>query len=60
MYVCVPCIGLVPTEAKVGHQIPWNWSYRCHHVGAGNRAQVLPLLLLLQIYLFIFMYVSTL
>lgn len=36
-------VCLVPAEARIGHQIPWNWSYRVmsHHVGAGNQTQVL-------------------
>lgn len=25
MYVCVPCARAVPTEAREGHQLPWNW-----------------------------------
>ena len=28
MYICAPCACLVPEEARRGHQIPWNWSYR--------------------------------
>lgn len=28
MYVCVPCLCLVPVEARRGCQIHWNWSYR--------------------------------
>jgi hypothetical protein len=27
MYVCVPCVRLVPREAKGGHDTLWNWSY---------------------------------
>lgn len=29
MYMYVPCTCLVPMETKGGHQMPWNWSYRC-------------------------------
>jgi ABC-type sulfate transport system permease component len=28
IYVCVPCVCLVPVGARRGHQRPWNWSYR--------------------------------
>ena len=28
LYVCVPRVCLVPSEAEKGHQSPWNWSYR--------------------------------
>lgn len=27
VYVCAPCVCLVP-EARRGHHIPWDWSYR--------------------------------
>jgi hypothetical protein len=27
MDVCLPHASLVPTEARRGHCIPWNWSY---------------------------------
>lgn len=27
MYMCIPHAYLVPTEAKKGQNIPWNWSY---------------------------------
>jgi hypothetical protein len=27
MYVCVPCMCLVPMQARRGHQSPLNWSY---------------------------------
>ena len=29
MYAYTPCACLVPVETRRGHQIPWNWSYRC-------------------------------
>jgi hypothetical protein len=28
MCVCVPCMCLIPTEARRWCQISWNWSYR--------------------------------
>jgi hypothetical protein len=28
IWVFVPCVCLVPTEAKRENLIPWNWSYR--------------------------------
>jgi hypothetical protein len=28
IYVCTPCIHLVPVEARRGCQISWNWGYR--------------------------------
>lgn len=24
--ICVPCVCLVPVEARGGHQIPWDWN----------------------------------
>lgn len=29
IYVCILCAFLGSTEARSGHQIPWDWSYRC-------------------------------
>lgn len=39
MYVCMPCACLVPSAARKGHQVPWNWSYRqlSYHMGGGKR-----------------------
>ena len=31
-YVFVYCVCLVPIEARRGHQISWNWSYRWLYV----------------------------
>ena len=28
MCVCVPCVCLVPTEARRGYHIYWDWNYR--------------------------------
>lgn len=43
MYVCVPCVYLLPLEIRRRHQIHWNWSYKrfwaMRH--AGNQPQVL-------------------
>ena len=39
MYICAPCVCLVPVEVRRGHQISQYWSYwlvMSHHVGAGN------------------------
>lgn len=27
-YLCVHHVSAVLTEARRGHQIPWNWSYK--------------------------------
>lgn len=40
MYFCTPSVYPVSMEARGGHPIPWNWSYRwlgANHVSAGNQ-----------------------
>lgn len=46
MSILGACVNMsaVPMEVRIGHQMPWGWSYKeCepHDVGAGNQIQVL-------------------
>lgn len=37
-YVGVPHPCLVPTEARMGHQISWVWVVSHHNMDAGNQS----------------------
>lgn len=45
MYVCIPCMCLVPINIRKGHRISWSWRYgrlwTMMIVHAGNRSQLL-------------------
>lgn len=45
MYVCIPCVCLVPIDIRKGHRISWSWRYRrlltMMIAHAGNRSQLL-------------------
>lgn len=45
MYICIPCVCLVPIDIRKGHGISWSWRYRrlwtTMIAHAGNRSQLL-------------------